>query len=85
MRLSFLLLALAACVTAAPYHSCPAPCGSGQSCDTAIGERHVDPCEGRCARGERCDLGPPAQCIILPISEMDISRPDNSPNAGQLH
>ena len=85
MRRAALALVLAACVTPTPYHSCEAPCGSGRSCDTTVGLCHDDPCEGRCAKHERCDPGPPPTCIIVPVSEMDISRPDNSPNAGSLH
>jgi len=85
MRLAVCLaVVLAACVSPPPYHSCPSPCGSGRSCDTAIGQCHDDPCEGRCVRGERCEAGPPPQCIILPLSEIDISRPDNSSNAQEL-
>jgi hypothetical protein len=79
-----LWLALGACVSN-PYHSCPGPCGSGQSCDTAVGQCHEDPCEGRCARGERCEAGPPAQCIIVPLSELEVTRPDTSSPAGMLH
>jgi len=78
-------LLLAGCVTAAPYHSCPGPCGSGQSCDTVIGECHVDPCEGRCNRGERCEAGPPAHCEIVPMSEMEVTHPDSTSPAGMWH
>ena len=79
------LLLLAACATAAPYHSCPGPCGSGQGCDTALGECRVDPCEGRCVAHELCIAGPPAHCEIVPMSEMEVTRPDTSSPAGGLH
>ena len=85
LRLIWAALLLASCVTAAPYHSCPGPCGSGQGCDTTVGECHVDPCEGRCQRGERCEAGPPPHCEIVPMSEMEVTHPDTSSPAGALH
>ncbi len=60
----FLLLLLAGCVTAPPYHSC------------------LDPCEGRCVRGERCEPGPPPSCAILPLSEMEVT--DTASPSGPL-
>lgn len=78
-------LALCRCVSA-PYHSCPDPCGSGRACDTAVGQCHDDPCEGRCVRGERCEAGPPAVCELVPISDLEVvDHPDMTSPAGGLH
>jgi len=87
VRLLAALLACAGCVTARPYHSCPGPCGSGQSCDTSVGECRVDPCEGRCNPHERCVVDPRPHCEIVPMSEMEEApmRSDGSSPAGGLH